>query len=320
MSEFYSILTTKGLEKVAALADIHLTHMVFGNSTNAPNENQTELGSEKHRCELIKVAVVNNQIIAEATILGNVGGFWVREIGIIDSDGDLFAVGKYPATYKPISDEGSVKELGVRMIIAVVNTDAIVIYNMGIVDGAANTNLDNLTFAGQKKFNDKADLESPGLFGIPTTPTAEVGTNTEQIANTAFVQMAIAGLINSAPGVLDTLKELAAALGDDPNFADTIMTMLADKVDSETFEAFETTISNLLGEKATSESVEELTTAITESLAGKVTKTGDAMSGALSAHNEDPTVAFNVRNIKAQTVDPGAESELTTGCVLLIYE
>ena len=73
----------------------------------------------------------------------------------------------------------------------------------------------------------KAPIASPTFTGTPAAPTATSGTNTTQLATTAFVATAIANLINSAPGVLDTLDEIAAALGDDPNFAATIATSLA---------------------------------------------------------------------------------------------
>ncbi len=64
---------------------------------------------------------------------------------------------------------------------------------------------------------------SPAFTGIPTAPTATTGTNTTQLATTAFVRSEIAGIIDSAPTTLDTLNELAAALGDDPNFATTVV-------------------------------------------------------------------------------------------------
>jgi hypothetical protein len=76
-----------------------------------------------------------------------------------------------------------------------------------------------------------APLASPALTGVPTTPTASAGTNTTQIASTAFVQAAVSALVNSSPAALDTLKELADALGNDANFASTITTALANKVD-----------------------------------------------------------------------------------------
>ncbi|WP_199103188.1 hypothetical protein [Aquitalea sp. ASV11] len=67
------------------------------------------------------------------------------------------------------------------------------------------------------------------LSGAPIAPTAEPGTNTLQIANTAYVQAAIAALVASSPAALDTLNELAAALGNDPNFATTMTNLLAQK-------------------------------------------------------------------------------------------
>lgn len=77
---------------------------------------------------------------------------------------------------------------------------------------------------------EKAPIASPALSGTPTAPTAAAGTNTTQIATTAFVQAAVAALIASAPGTLDTLNELAAALGDDPNFATTVTNAIAAKL------------------------------------------------------------------------------------------
>ncbi|HII1779185.1 TPA: tail fiber protein, partial [Escherichia coli] len=77
--------------------------------------------------------------------------------------------------------------------------------------------------------NKKAPLNSPALTGTPTTPTARQGTNNTQIANTAFVMAAIAALVDSSPDALNTLNELAAALGNDPNFATTMTNALAGK-------------------------------------------------------------------------------------------
>jgi hypothetical protein len=75
-----------------------------------------------------------------------------------------------------------------------------------------------------------APLASPALTGVPTAPSAAAATDTTQIATTAFVQAALALLINSSPSTLDTLKELADAIGDDPNFATTIATSIATKL------------------------------------------------------------------------------------------
>ncbi len=75
-----------------------------------------------------------------------------------------------------------------------------------------------------------APINSPTLTGTPTAPTASSGTNTTQIATTAFVRTEISSLVDAAPGTLDTLNELAAALGDDPNFATTVTNSISTKV------------------------------------------------------------------------------------------
>ena len=90
--------------------------------------------------------------------------------------------------------------------------------------------------ANDQKLKISADLVNSELTGVPTAPTAAAGTNTTQIATTAFVKTAVdtsvANVIDSAPGALDTLNELAAALGDDENFASTMTTALAGKQDN----------------------------------------------------------------------------------------
>jgi len=88
------------------------------------------------------------------------------------------------------------------------------------------SNIDGL----QTALDLKAPLASPALTGTPTAPTAAAGTNTTQIATTAFVSAGLANLVDSAPGALDTLNELAAALGDDANFSTTITNSIATKL------------------------------------------------------------------------------------------
>lgn len=76
----------------------------------------------------------------------------------------------------------------------------------------------------------KAPLASPALTGTPTAPTATAGTSSTQLATTAFVAAAVAAVVNGSPGALDTLNELAAALGNDANFSATITNALAGKL------------------------------------------------------------------------------------------
>ena len=91
------------------------------------------------------------------------------------------------------------------------------------LDGLELSEIDGL----QAALDLKAPLANPVLTGDVIVPNQTLGNNTTKAANTAFVQAAIAALINSAPGALDTLDELAAAFGDDANFATTMTNALA---------------------------------------------------------------------------------------------
>lgn len=123
----------------------------------------------------------------------------------------------------------------------------------------------------QSALDAKAPLASPALTGTPTAPTATNGTSTTQVATTAFVSAAIGALIDAAPGAMDTLNELAAALGDDPNFATTVTNALADKLAK---------ASNLadVPNKATARSNLGLGSIATQA-ASNVTITGGSISG-----------------------------------------
>ena len=119
----------------------------------------------------------------------------------------------------------------------------------GLVQLSSETNSDSETMAATPKAvksvkdlaDTKAPIESPSLTGTPTAPTAAQGTNSTQIATTAYVRAAISALVGSSPEALDTLNELAAALGNDPNFATTMTNALAGK------QPLDNTLTNLSG-------------------------------------------------------------------------
>ena len=92
--------------------------------------------------------------------------------------------------------------------------------------------VDGVTSAIQTQLDNKAPLASPALTGTPTAPTASAVTNDTQIATTAFVATAVANLVDSAPAALNTLDELANALGDDANFATTVSTNIGLKANT----------------------------------------------------------------------------------------
>lgn len=100
---------------------------------------------------------------------------------------------------------------------------------LGSVDNTSDA-AKPVSTAAQAALDLKAPLASPEFTGKPTAPTASQATNNTQLATTAFVKTAIAALVDGSPGALDTLNELAAAMGDDPNFATTMMSAIGEKL------------------------------------------------------------------------------------------
>lgn len=128
---FYTILTKVGKAKLANSqvtgVKVDLSEMVVGDSSGVyynPTETQTSLKHEVWRGGIGSIAIDEqnpNWIVIETVIPADVGGFNVREVGILDAAGDLIAIGKYPDTYKPVLSQGSAKDLYIRMIIEVTN-------------------------------------------------------------------------------------------------------------------------------------------------------------------------------------------------------
>ncbi|OLY76454.1 phage tail protein [Pseudomonas sp. ATCC PTA-122608] len=397
-SQFFAILTAVGEAKQANANALgvpwKLTHLGVGDASGTdpvPSRLQTKLINERRRAPLnqLKIDPANPSVlVAEQVIPADVGGWWVREIGLYDSDGDLVAVANCAPSFKPLLAQGSGRTQIVRMNFIVssitnvvlkidpaivlatreyvdlsieavlppnktpgtwfqVTTDkrgvvvsgrnpstlegfgitnalAIGQYGLGATSapvmgvdtiglpggfyyyGAGGTTFGNNvglvnipyganTYAGQIGFeqgnteprilvrggksanvwtatrelfhtgnfdpttkankattlagygitnaytmgqidsalNLKAPLASPVFTGAPGCPTAPNGSNNSLLANTAFVQKsvqdAITAVMDGAPGALDTLKELATALGNDPNFSTTILTALNGK-------------------------------------------------------------------------------------------
>ncbi|EOM1217942.1 tail fiber protein [Escherichia coli] len=366
--KFKTVITDTGAKKLAQAAapdgkPVRLTHMAVGDGGGTlptPDSKQTRLVHEVWRHTVNRVildATHQNRIIAELLIPPETGGFWIREIGVFDENGDLIAVGNTAESYKPIVAEGSGRAQTFRTILTVSSTATVALtvnntmvmatvdyvddklkeheqsrrhpdasltakgfvqlssatnsvsetqaatpkavkaaydlangkytaqdasttrkglvqlssatnstsetqaatpkavkaaYDLangkytaqdattarkGLVQLSSATNSTSETLAATPKAvktvmdetNKKAPLNSPALTGTPTTPTARQGTNNTQIANTAFVMAAIAALVDSSPDALNTLNELAAALGNDPNFATTMTNALAGK-------------------------------------------------------------------------------------------
>lgn len=209
-----------------------------------PDAKQTALVNEKRRAALNMLYIDpqnSSQIIAEQVIPENEGGWWIREVGLFDESGALIAVGNCPESYKPQLAEGSGRTQTVRMVLITSSTDnitlkidpAVVLATRKYVDDKVlelKVYVDDLMakhLAAQDPHSQYAPKASPTFTGTPKAPTPAAGNNTTQVATTAFVQAALTALINGAPATLDTLKEIAAAINNDPNFSTTINNALA---------------------------------------------------------------------------------------------
>lgn len=315
-NEFFTILTATGSNKLAAATatgtPLTLTQMAVGDGDNgayySPTEAQTTLKHEVWRGAINHLAVDANNpnwIVAELVIPDDVGGFYIREVGLFDSAGAMIAVGKFPESYKPTLAAGSNKQLYVRMILEVSNTTAVTLLVDPSVVLATRQYCDDKVAAEINKLGGKqsvrvATTAAIALTGLQTidgvvlvagdrvlvkdqaagaengiyvaaagawsratdadsgtklnagalvpveagtvsadtiwmlktdgaiivgatpiafqwagglnAPTQAAGDNSAKVANTAFVQAAIAALVASSPAALDTLNEL----GTDP--------------------------------------------------------------------------------------------------------
>lgn len=254
-AKFYTLLTEIGAAKLASAAalgvPLKITRMAVGDGGGilpTPSAQQTTLVAEKRRADLNMLYIDprnSSQIIAEQVIPETEGGWWIREVGLFDDTDALIAVGNCPESYKPQLAEGSGRTQTVRMVLITSSTDsitlkidpAVVLATRQYVDEQVlelKVCVDDLIekhITASDPHTQYAPKASPAFTGTPKAPTAVAGNNTLQLANTAFVQSAIAALVDSSPGTLDTLNQLAKALGNDPNFATTMADALAGKMD-----------------------------------------------------------------------------------------
>ena len=216
-NQFFTILTAIGRNKLASATatgmPITLTQMAVGDGDAGayynPTESQTALKHEVWRGQINNLFVDPgnpNWIVVELLIPDDVGGFYIREVGLFDNSGEMIAVGKFPESYKPIPSAGASKQLSVRMILEVTNVSAVTL----TIDP-------NIVVATRQDVDAHASAVNPH----PQYLTEPEGS--------AMISAAVAALVNGSPAMLDTLNELAAALGNDANFATTMANALAAK-------------------------------------------------------------------------------------------
>ena len=195
--DYYSLVTNTGLIKEAAAGQIggnpiNLTQIAVGDSNGSyyePDSAATSLVNELYRASLTS-AVLDannpNQLIIEGVIPEEAGPFYIREVGIFDSDGDLFAIGKYPETFKSNYESGSGKRLYIRLIVAFVsipNVQIILSENINF-DPNFEANL-NIELANRLKISENlADLNDVAIarnnLGLGTGALAGDASETEK--------------------------------------------------------------------------------------------------------------------------------------------
>lgn len=134
---YKTIHTAYGLQRMAqaeaAGIAINLTHMAVGDGNGnevSPVDEQTQLVGEKFRAIVNRVfqdPTTPTKFTAELIVPATEGGFTMREVGIFDEDGALFAVGNLPATYKPTISEGAYADTAIRLEFLVTNASAVTI-------------------------------------------------------------------------------------------------------------------------------------------------------------------------------------------------
>lgn len=252
-SQFFAILTAVGEAKQANAMALGtpwtFKEMAVGDANGTdpiPNRAQTKLISEWRRAPANQVRTdpANpNIIITEQVIPSDVGGRWIREIGLFDADGDLVAVANCAPSFKPLLAQGTGKTQVIRMNFIVANTAQIVLKIDPAVVLATRKYVDD-SFASVLPADKgggtyrQVTIDKRGIVVSGINPTTLSGygiTDAFTKAETSSaIQASKESLVASAPVAFDTLKKLADALGNDPKFATTIAAALAGKANSST--------------------------------------------------------------------------------------
>lgn len=155
--DFYTILTNNGKNRIvrshANSTALHLTNFAVGDGGDGyydPDINQTALINETYRGSISKIYVdpnYENRLIIECAIPSESGGYYIREIGIFDSNKNLFAIGRIPESYKPFEDEGSTRDFYIKVVLEVDNLEdrqLIIDSNVSVVSYDYLENIHNL--------------------------------------------------------------------------------------------------------------------------------------------------------------------------------
>lgn len=160
---YYALLTNIGAARLANATatdtPLNITQMAVGDANGTmptPDPAQTSLIHECRRADLNSLTVDQNnpnQLVAEQVIPDNVGGWWIRELGLYDDNGNLIAVGNCPPSYKPLLEEGAGREQVIRMILIVSSDSAVTLKIDPAVVLATREYVDNSIEAHAKSRN-----------------------------------------------------------------------------------------------------------------------------------------------------------------------
>lgn len=132
MAKYYTLVTNVGKAKMANAQvtgdKVEFSKIALGSGGGSPKETQETLVDQKWKGNISNVSVDSdnpNWVVVEAVVPSGIGGFMINEVGLFDDEGDLIVVGNYPETYKPKGDEGTVKDIAIRIIIEVTNADSV---------------------------------------------------------------------------------------------------------------------------------------------------------------------------------------------------
>lgn len=132
MADYFALVTTTGLGKLASAnaggPQVVLDDIAVGDSAATPVVGATTVGGQQWR-EPINRAYVDpaaaTRIVVEGIIPASAGGWTIRQVGIFDDDGDLFAIAKFPVTYKPAPAEGAARDMIINLVLEVGNASAV---------------------------------------------------------------------------------------------------------------------------------------------------------------------------------------------------
>ncbi|XYK63155.1 phage tail protein [Serratia marcescens] len=197
MNKYKAIITTAGAAKIAAASaggtQLKIVRMAVGDGNGTlptPNPAQTKLVNEKYRAALNGLTIdkaLKNHILAEMIIPANVGGFWLREMGLYDEAGTLIAVSNMAESYKPKLEEGSGRTQTLRMILIVSSTEAIQVIAGGDTVLATKDFVADAIAAHEKTRNHPdASTTAKGLVQLSsaTTSTDETKASTPKALKT----------------------------------------------------------------------------------------------------------------------------------------